>query len=264
MGSAYRVIVDENNAPWISGDDAYRFDRDTEEFEEVGLGAGGFGFVGGIASDGEGSIWVGTYTDGQYVHRIANDDTLEHHTVDTPGVSTFGTAVDFDRHAWTFGYNDGTAAAIDLDTETVEHVFDTCNGPCLNMPYVRGDITGLQRRNALNPTGTFTRLVEGCDSGADTEWGRIVIDADTPAGSNLVVSVKTADDLGALAAMEWLTVGIVPDDGTELDLAAALERAGVEPGHYLSVQVRLQSLDRVTSPTLRRVDVQWGCEGMIE
>ena len=262
-GQGYRVIVDENNTPWISGNDLFRWNRGDETFTPVGLIGGGFGFVGNVASDGEGSLWVGTYADGEYVYRVANDDSLEWHQVQTPGTDTFGTSVDFDGHAWAFGYTLGTATAIDIDDESTELVMNGCAGTaCLSYPYVRGDITGLQRRNALNPRGTWSTIVEGCD-GTST-WTRIVVDADTPAGTNIAVAVKSADDVGQLPLAAWIPIGIVPDDGNELPVEPALAAAGVEHGHTLAVQLLLQSLDRAAAPVLRSVSTQYGCSGGIE
>lgn len=263
-GQGYRVIVDENNTPWFSGNDLYRYNRDDEDWTPVGLVAnGGFGYVGNVASDGEGSLWVGTYADGQYVYRVSNDDELEFHTVDTPGTATFGTAVDFDGHAWAFGYTDGTATAIDVEDESTTLVMNDCGGAgCLSFPYVRGDITGLQRRNALNPRGNWSTIVEGCD--ATTTWTRVVIDADTPVGSTIAVSVKTTDDVGQMPLLEWIPIGVVPTDGNELSVEAALAAAGVDHGRYLAIQVILASLDRAVSPVLRGVSTQYGCSGGIE
>jgi hypothetical protein len=268
-GQSYRVIVDENNTPWTSGNDLYRYNREDETWTAAGLtGNGGFGYVGNVASDGEGSLWVGTYTDGQYVYRVSNDpdeDELEWHTVDTPGTNTFGTGVDFDGHAWAFGYTEGTATVIDIEDESTTHVLNDCGGAgCLSYPYVRGDITGLQRRNALNPRGNWSTIVEGCDGEATTTWNRIVVDADTPAGSSVAVSVKTSMDAGQLAQLEWIPIGVVPTDGNELDVEAALEAARVEHGRYLGVQVVLASLDRAVAPVVRGIYTQFGCSGIFE
>ena len=270
-GMVYRVIVDENNAPWIAGSSVWRWSRDREEFDTVTLeggGGGGFGVsVGNVASDGNGSVFVGTYAASEWVWRVTNDpdgaDDLENYTIATPGVRTFGTAVDFDGHAWAFNYFDGNAAVIDLETEEVEVVLDDCDGAnCLNTPYVRGDITGLQRRNALNPSGQWSTVVEGCVDG-ETNWTAVVIEALTPIGSNLAVAVRTADEIIDLAALPWTPIGIVPDDGNEFDLDVLLDAAGIQDLHYLEVQVILQSIDRATAPTLQEVDVQWGCPVII-
>ncbi|MBI2893953.1 MAG: hypothetical protein HYY06_10405 [Deltaproteobacteria bacterium] len=264
---AMRVIVDENDAPWISGNDLFRFDRDRDVFEAVGLVPGPSsttGMMGGLASDGRGSIWVGTYTDDELVYRVSNDDDLEWHTIPTPGTATFGMAADFEGQAWTFGYNDGTATVIDVETEQTQRVLADCGGAaCLSAPYVRGDITGLQRRNALDPNGRWGRAWGGCTEG-DTDWQRIVVDADTPAGSSIVVVARTGDDVADLSALPWLPVGTVPEDGTELDLAAALARAGQESGRYLEVEITLRSDDRRTAPVLRGLHVQWSCPGSVD
>lgn len=270
---AYRVIVDENNAPWFSGPaDIVRYNRDEEAFQAVGIAPlGGFGSCGNIASDGQGSIWGGTYAAGQLVYRIDNDDAMEYRTVDTPGTTTFGIGVDFDEQVWAFGINDqgtgiGNATVIDIDTEETQLAMNDCGGGgCLSWVYVRGDISGLQRRNALNPAGGWSRVFEGCPGGqGETDWTRVIVEALTPAGSNIVVSARTSDTLDGLAGTAWTQVGTVPDDGNELDLDAAFAAQGISDGTYLEVRATLQSLDGATTPTLQGIEVQWGCEGIIE
>lgn len=271
-GEAYRVIVDENDAPWFSGPtDIFRYNRDDEAFQAVGIaGVGGFGSCGNIASDGQGSVWGGTYASAALVYRIDNDDAMNYRTIDTPGTITFGIGVDFDEQVWAFGINDqttgeGNATVIDIATEDTQLAMDDCGGiGCLSWVYVRGDISGLQRRNALNPAGSWSRLFDGCGDGGTTDWRRVVIDAVTPAGSNIVVSARTADAPDQLALAPWVVVGTVPDDGLELDLDAPFAAASIEDAAYLEVKVLLQSLDHSTSPELHGVSVQYGCEGIIE
>ncbi len=274
---AMRVLVDENNTPWISGTGIWRWDRDSEAFDKVTVedhcgdvpdDAFGimFDWAASFASDGQGSIFVGTYR--ECIWRVTNDpgaaDDLENHAIPTPGVLTFGLAVDFDRHAWTFNYWDGNSAVIDIDTEEVEVVLDDCAGAnCLSEPYVRGDVTGLQRRNALQTSsGLWSTVFEGC-ADDDTDWTRVTVDGLTPAGSNLAVSARTAATLLGLAAQPWTPLGVVPDDGSELDLDAAFDAASIEDARYMEVRVVLQSLDGVTAPSLREVEVQWGCEFIV-
>ncbi len=259
-----RVIVDENNAPWISGPDVMRYNRDTEEWEGAGVGAGGaWDFaLGNIASDGDGSIWAATYNTRAILYRIENDEDFGHHEVATPGERTFGVGCDFDRQCWAFG-SDNVSYVVDIDTEDGELALNDCGGlPCMSSPYVRGDITGLQRRNALNPAGVWQTALEGCMDG-ETDWTSISIDALTPVGSQIVVSARTADTLVDLNGQPWTQVGIVPADGSDLDLDAAFSAAGVQDGQYLNVRVELQSLDGATSPTLRGVDIGYGCEPII-
>ncbi|MBI2895928.1 MAG: hypothetical protein HYY06_20390 [Deltaproteobacteria bacterium] len=252
--AAYRVIVDENDVPWVAGSNAFRLDRDTGTWQSAGLPES----PGNIASDGVGTVWAASYTYSQRVYRIANDDAMAFHSIETPGTATFGMAVDFDGHAWTFGYNDGTASVIDLVTEEVTHIFNDCaGGPCLSYPYVRGDITGLQRRNAVSPRGGWSRLYEGC--GAETDWKAIVIDADAPPGTNVRVSARTSAVLLDLQAGDWVTVASIPPDGPEIDLDAAFAAAGVADGTFLEIEVVLESQDHETSPTVRGIDVRWLC-----
>lgn len=271
-GDAYRVIVDENDAPWFSGpSDIYRYDRDDASFQAVGIaGVGGFGSCGNIASDGQGSIWGGTYASAALVYRIDNDDAMAYRTIDTPGTITFGIGVDFDEQVWAFGINDqstgvGNATVIDIDTEDTQLALNDCGGTdCLSWVYVRGDISGLQRRNALNPAGSWSRIFDGCGDGGETDWTRVVVDGVTPAGSNLVVSARTADAPDQMLGAPWVVIGTIPDDGNELDLDAPFAAQSIEDAAYLEVKVVLQSLDHATSPELHGVQVQYGCEGVFE
>ncbi len=255
--TSQRVIVDENDAPWVSGSNAvHRWNRETEEWQTADLGV----LVGNVASDGQGSVWVGLGRAGaEYVYRIDNDDAMDFHTIDTPGVRTFGMAVDFEGYAWAFGFYTGNAARIDLETEDVQVALNDCDGgPCLEGPYVRGDVTGLQRKNAVDPMGTWSGIVEGCVDGA-TSWGTLAVEALTPPGSNIVLAMRTADSLAALAATSWTAIGVVPDDGNEFDLGAILQDAGVSAGNLLEVRATLQSLDGLTAPTLQEIGIAASC-----
>lgn len=261
--SPLRVIVDENNVPWIGGwSDVHRYDRAGDEFDSVGLVAPP-NSIGNIASDGRGSVWAGTYNSGQFVYRIDNDDALEYHTVDTPGVTTFGVAVDFEGRVWAMG-GTNNGALIDPDTEESETVLEDCAGPCLNYPYIRGDITGLQRRNAQNPTGSWTGLFEGCGDDVETDWTQVVLDALTPAATAIAVSVRTAATVQALAQTPWIPVGSVPVDGVSLDLDEPLDAAGVTDLGFLGVRVILQNPEGGEAPVLRGIEARWVCPGSID
>jgi hypothetical protein len=257
---AMRVIVDENDTPWFSGSDVFKYDRNTGEFHSAGLLAEGYG-PGVIASDGEGSIWAASAISHALVFRIANDDTLDWHSIETPGTVTFGMAVDFQGQAWAFGFADGTATVIDVETEETEHVLDDCNGPCLSAPYIRGDITGLQRHNAHDEAGVWTTLVEGCPD-EPTTWGRVAIDAETPPGSRLAVEIRTSDTLADLAAQPWIDAGTLPADGPTLEIGGVLDGAAVTHGRILALRVRFHA--GTGSPVLRRVEMHWTCTPPIE
>lgn len=258
--SLMRAIVDENDVPWFTGDDLYRYNRDEESFERANLNQS----PGHLASDGLGSIWVATYLSAALVFRVDNDEDMEWHTIDTPN-TTFGIAADFEGQVWTFGWGEGfsggSASVVHIDTEEAESVLDDCGGDaCVMGPYVRGDITGLQRRNAIDPAGEWSGLFEGCAEGIETTWHQVRIDADTPPGTRVVVSARMANTVQGLAGATSVHLGTVPDDGAELDLAGAF----LEPGALLRVDVLLEAEQDEAAPVLRGIHVDYGCPPVIE
>ncbi len=264
---AARVIVDENGAPWFSGtENVHRFDREAWAFEP-GI-AGGAGMLGNLASDGEGSIWVATYATGEYGYRIDNDEEMAFQRIETPGTLTFGVAADFDGHVWFFGglpigmSRWSNATVVDVGTEEKTIALDDCGGHgCLNLPYIRGDITGLQRRNAVTPLGHWTGVVEGCE--AETVWGELVVDAMTPPGTSVAVSARTADTLLGLNAAPWVPIGTVPEDGDAFDLGARFEAAGISSGNLLALHVVMRSAGEA-SPVLRDIAIETACDEAVE
>ena len=183
--------------------------------------------------------------------------------IDTPATDAFGMAVDFDGHAWAFGWTTGNASVIDIDTEIPSLALADCEGnPCLHSPYVRGDATGLQRINAVEPVGRWSTVFEGC--GAEpTSWRAASVDARTPAGTSVSVTVRTADDLAALRDAVRVRLGALPEDEALPEIGAALDAARVPSGALLEVEVLLTSSGDET-PTLRRVEVTHACEGGVE
>lgn len=263
VGYYIRMIVDENDVPWFTGDDLYRYDRDAEEFQAAHLSH----TPGHLASDGEGSIWVATYTEAALVFRVDNDEEMAWRTIDTPDTLTFGIAADFEGQVWTFGYPGGegwgaggSTSVVDIHTEEVEHVLHDCAGTdCVVGPYVRGDITGLQRKNALDPAGEWRGLFEGCQDG-ETTWHEVRVDADTPAGTSITVSARMADTPQGLAAASAVRLGAIPADGASFDLGTAFP----EPSGLVQIDVLLESEQDQDAPVLRGVSVDYGCPPVIE
>jgi hypothetical protein len=272
------VIIDENDAPWIAGFEpdegaVWRWDRKAERFDAVSLvtpdGEPPVA-IAGLAPDGEGSIWVTVGDLDEAVHgisderilRITNEpgmaDDLENRAIATPGVHSFGAAVDFDSHLWTFDALTGSAAVIDLETEVVQDVLDDCSGePCLPQADVRGDITGLQLATMLGRSGTWSNVVEGCADGA-TDWISIAVEAVTPPSSSLAVSARTAETSAELRDQPWTALGTIPADESPFNLDAAFGPSGIEDGHLIEVQVLLRSMS-TESPVLQRVEVRSAC-----
>jgi len=63
--SVNNVMVDEDDVPWVGGDNLWRWDPIGEEFVSVDLPYRGVesGYGYGAASDGQGTVWAGSRDD---------------------------------------------------------------------------------------------------------------------------------------------------------------------------------------------------------
>ena len=256
-----RIVVDENGVAWVSGTDVFRFSPDDDAFEAIGFAASPAD-VGGIVSDGVGGIWVATDGAAEWVNRIANDEEMHVDQFDLPSTTTFGLGADQDGQVWAFGWGARAhASVVNLDDLSVDVALDDCAGDdCLSWSYVRGDVTGLQRRNPRDATGTWTGIFSA-DCWKTVHWDLLEIDADVPEGASLTIEVRTGNDLVQLAGARWIVLGVVPDDGTEFDPGAALDDEGLEHGLLLQVRIELRAGGAGEAPVLRRVDVEHACWG---
>jgi hypothetical protein len=271
-----RVIVDEYDAPWLSGiggasaGAVWRWNRDAERFDAVSLvplGGEPDTMVAGFTTDGRGSVWIGVLASDEWVYRITNAPgtagDLDNHAIRTPGVEAFGVSADFDGHAWTFGFGTSNAAVIDLDTEEVEIALDDCGGAyCLQSPYVRGDVTGMQWHNLFGRAGSWSMVAEGCAQGG-TDWTALVIDGLAPPGASFEVSARTAETDEGLAQQEWIPVGTIPPEEGLLDIDAAFGAVEIGDARFLAVQIVLRATG-AESPMLQHVEVQYACERLTD
>jgi hypothetical protein len=69
-----------------------------------------------------------------------------------------------------------------------------------------------------------------------------------------------ADTVPGLAAASSVHLGSVPDDGTELDLAAAFPQGGA----LVRIDVLLEAEQDEAAPVLRGIHVDYGCPPVIE
>jgi len=244
--SSYGLTVDAEGRPWIGGTLA-RFDPGSETWASPG----GIGEGLCVAADAAGNVW--TASRWGHVYKVDVED-LTFETIETGG-NEYGWAVDFDGFAWGINIYDNSATVIDPDTNE----FETVTPPFV-FPYSYSDMTGFQLVNATNPVGVWTHVFEGCEAGG-VAWTTLSFDADAPVGTSVAVRVRTADTLVGLATAPWLPVATVPDDVSPVDLAAAMDAAGIGSAGLLEVEVTLRSIDRDANPRVRSVGVEHTCGG---
>jgi hypothetical protein len=130
---------------------------------------------------------------------------------------------------------------------------DSYIGP--NRVYTYSDFTGSVRRTAIGVGNYEQDYDAGC---ADPLWSDLEWDAETPTGSRVIFTARTAAAVVDLDAAAPVEVVVTPTDESPMDIDAALTAAGLTSEQYLRLTVTLDS-GGVTSPTLRSYSVSWHC-----
>lgn len=270
--SSYGITIDHADRVWIAGltcPHAFRYDRDADSWMTVDLPDSGV--TRGITADDRGRVFVAashgflnfapTADQGIFVEssppltrltRFRADDGGELRvwgsTLDPlPGGGAIGVGLDDQGRAWLINHDTGSATRVDTDSREVKHY------AVGNLPYTYSDFTGFALRRITAPTGYIREVVEGCPMGA-TEWERVTIDANLPAGAELQLRLRAAHTRDALDAAPWS--GPWPT-GATVDPQGA---PGPLPDErFLEVEARLVSGDRKTTPALRKLVVQLHC-----
>jgi len=256
----YGITVDRDGYVWTTGQyGAQRFDPETETYDLVEGGCGG-----GVAADADGNIWTAS----GYVAVVwavpeecrpsgitrIDGQTLEAHVIETLGQS-HGVAVDFDGHVWGINVPTGDAHKIDPSDESFEVAWDGGG----NNSYTYSDMTGFQLVNATQELASYGTIFTGCDAPEPTEWNQLTWDADTPRGTTVRFTARSADTLEALPSATPVLVASQPPDASPADVGGALDAAGVAPGLFLAIEASLQSNVRDAAPVLRQFSVQHSC-----
>jgi streptogramin lyase len=231
----------------------------------------------GIAVDGRGHVWLGTWTCGNIVEFDPETTTFETHT---PGSGVLdqvrGIAADNNGVIWTVATATNRLGRYDPDANDWR-TFDTCSQPMgvgvtgsghiwtpcwdgnvyyfdlvgayqgtvtagLN-PYSYSDMTGFQLRTFTARQGTWT-VIYDCGYEAcrfdELEW-----DGSTPIGTSVRARARSSAD--QLTWSAWAG----PYDLTPADLG------GLPVGRYLAIELTLQTTESDVSPLVTSVDVSW-------
>jgi streptogramin lyase len=249
---SYGIAVDGRDRVWVGGyaqEGAARYnpaDGSTLVVSTPGLGVGR-----GIAADAAGYIWLAHswLTDGTRIGRLTRfraDDGSELRVYDFPAdaLETIGVGIDFDGRAWGVNRQTDNTCRVEPQSGQVE-CFPTGHGT-----YTYSDFTGFALRNFTAPRGTYKQIFQGCRQGA-TRWKQVAWEASTPAGTRIVVHLRAADEIPALAGAQRHG----PYKQSPADLLG--EKIF---GYYLLVEVLLETDVENLSPILKALSVQWVCQ----
>ncbi len=273
----YGITVDFNQRVWIGGDVpggpgriyAPRFSRYDPAAaagsrwitQAVDARADFNHVVNGIAADAAGWVWGAGWTGG--ILRISADDPTNWIMVPgTGGLNNKGMAIDADGKVWSITMND-QATVVEPGPTIDANTVTTGVASSIVGSYTYSDMTGLQLRLATNPRGYYRHVFEACADGMNPSWADLLFDTETPTGTSVTFRVRTAATRADLESATWVTVAMVPPDGSPASIASALMAAGIDPQRFLMLEIALRA-DRTSSteiitPRVIAIDVQHTC-----
>lgn len=246
----YGIVVDGKGRIWLGNSECpfvYRFDPDSETFEQFPVDTANLGYARGIAADRDGNIVVAHHTwtcqKGNAVSVLDHDTGEVKKTIDFGGDAVAGpVGVAFDARGFLWSVNQCANEAIKVDLETGQVVL---RQPVGQAPYTYSDMTGYNLRTFVVPSGYYRHIFAGWPQHG-TDWRQLMVQSHLPAGSYLDVRVRTAETVARLQSANWSPfLGTFPPKAFPLDLHTVPGLQG--SGDFLEVEVWLFS--GASSPT---------------
>jgi len=270
----YGMTVDADNRVYFAASNCstqqvFRYNHDNMGlWEKVSVPSGGTGR--GVAVDRE-HLWVAISGNALNDWRGGSDrveqfdlGTLTHlATHNMPnGRSPVGIGVSFDGSIWAINQNHGgggdpftgeVGIATRLDTSIPKgQAGRWIEWPVGKDPYTYSDFIGFGLNTFADPKGFYRFVIEGCGAMA-TRWRGVQVKAETPAGTSVVINVRSANSKAALATAEWHGPYTSPAPLTD-----------VPSGAFLEVEVVLATDDPSVAPRVFGVEVIKECEDIIQ
>jgi hypothetical protein len=271
-GSGYGITADSAGRIWFAGWNC----RDALGYAP-GMGAGGAGgtwsrvdttvqidgYAGrGITPGPDGYIYMagedGAENNSRVVRWLASDHSMGSvpasrvTRVFTPGLR--GPAgIGFDRTGKIFLAHWGAGAGL-VRFDPATSTSATYGGP--NQVYSYSDFTGSVRRTSI-PEGAFEYTVD--TTCASPRLSSLTINADTPAGTVLSVTARSAATVMGLATATDVPIATLPPSASPYDLGTPFRAASVTPARLVKLTVRMRANSTGTSPALSELGMRWVC-----
>jgi streptogramin lyase len=254
-GSLYGITVDMLGKVWIghySDHCITRFDPLTNQFSTITQNLGSH-CPRGMAGSTDGYMYSGLGCSGSQQIAKVDINTLQVSLVDiSPGSTPIGVALDSNGYVW--AVNNSTSNATKVNPHTGEKFGPY---PVGQGPYTYSDMTGYALQNFTAPQGSYTTTLGGW-SEIRVKWESLWVNAEVPAGANIMVEVRTAMTEEALAVTPWQGMfGPFPPDTFPLDLSIL----PAMDGKYLEVRLWLFSEDKASTPVVKEIQAQFNADG---
>lgn len=271
-GCPYGAVIDTEGILWSWSGCLEKIDTNARVYLGNYNLPGGYG----ITVDAEGFVWLGAYPAGGVLKFNPGTGTVQHFpTNETAGR---GVCVTPNGHVWValgYGWPNNKVAKFDSNGNLLG-IYDVGSNPCgvgvdydgnilvvcqdsNNVyklkeddgtvvwitpvgatPYTYSDFTGYSLRGITQNTGSWTVIYDGGIAG--TNWGKASWTSEEPAGTMVVVKVRSADEKDALSSQPWLNV----ENNTYF---------GPVTGRYIELRARLTTTSEV-SPVLYDLTIE--------
>jgi streptogramin lyase len=244
---AYGIAADAAGRIYTAGGSCVgRFDPATEKWENLDLQGQGMQSGRGLAVDNKTGVWIAdTYTGMYHVDGSGAKMVFKGKTANVSS-NNVGAAIDFDNNPWVISQANSAAYKINSADYSTQKV-NVGSGP-----YTYSDMTGYQLRNAGAPSGFWRHTFPGCMGAASTRWLELDYKVQAPAGTQVAIRVRSANDKTSLLNTPWIDVAKVPADVTPVKLPAL-------SGALMQVEFGMKSAVRDVTPILSGVSAGFSC-----
>ena len=204
-GGAEGIAVDRADRIWLgayTGPRVHRYDPVTNMWVTVTIPNLAGWITRGVGVDTRGNVWASLHGgSNSRVARIDSDAAESTGVYDMGGNIGVGVGIDFEGDVWVVNQATSDVSRLHIDPISgnpapharTGNIVDTF--PVGPNPYTYSDFTGLDMQLKLRPRGQYTTAAQGCRAGERATWTQAAWSAATPAGTDVRIFARVADDL---------------------------------------------------------------------